>query len=301
MVKYHEKNYGNVIVNDFRDFLWDRDSAENTIDNYCRGAKVLVDFMGIKDISSIRNLTKRNIKDFIEYLKGYEFKKGQKYTTETINNKVAGINQFLEYHHMDKLKAKSLYCQRKTFIDDNKIFNNDEIGRMIEESKKVNILLYFVLRILIQMGLRVSEIRFVTVESLNRKFICVYNKGTLRKVPLPTDLREELIEYCSKNGIIKGSIISVRNNSPMDRTTIGRNIKKLAKKLGIESSKAHPHSFRHSFAVNYLKQYGNDRLSKLADILGHRSIETTRIYLRDTLTNASNSLTASNLKIKIAS
>lgn len=301
MVMYHKKDYGNVVVNDFRDYLWERDSAERTIDDYCIAAKALVDFMQIKEIANIKKLTKRNIKDFIEHLKEYEFKKGQKYTTETINNKIAAINQLLEHHNLKRLKAKSLYCQRKTFLNDNEILDNDEICRMIEESKKSNILLYFVLRILIQMGLRVSEIKFVMVESLNRKFICVYNKGTLRKVPLPTDLRDELINYCKLKGITKGSIISVRNDSPMDRTTIGRNIKKLAEKLGIEFSKAHPHSFRHSFAVNYLKQYGNDSLSKLADILGHRSIETTRIYLRDTLTNAANSLTASNLKIKIAS
>ena len=301
MVKYHEKDYGNVVVNGFRDFLWERNSAENTIDNYCRGALALVDFIGINDIADIKKLTKRNIKDFVEHLKVYEFKNSQKYTTETINNKIAGINQLLESYNMNNLKAKSLYCQRRTFIDDNEILDDNEINIMIEESKKFNILLYFILRILIQMGLRVSEIQFMTVESLNRKYICVYNKGTVRKVPLPTDLREELINYCRVNGIIKGAIISVRNDSPMDRTTIGRNIKKLAEKLGIASSKAHPHSFRHSFAVKYLKRYGNDSLSKLADILGHRSIETTRIYLRDTLTNVANSLTVNSLKIKIAS
>ena len=272
MVKYHEKDYGNVVVNGFRDFLWERNSAENTIDNYCRGALALVDFIGINDIADIKKLTKRDIKDFVEHLKVYEFKNSQKYTTETINNKIAGINQLLESYNMNNLKAKSLYCQRRTFIDDNEILDDNEINIMIEESKKFNIL-----------------------------YICVYNKGTVRKVPLPTDLREELINYCRVNGIIKGAIISVRNDSPMDRTTIGRNIKKLAEELGIASSKAHPHSFRHSFAVKYLKRYGNDSLSKLADILGHRSIETTRIYLRDTLTNVANSLTANSLKIKIAS
>ena len=95
MVKYHEKDYGNVVVNDYRDYLWERDSAENTIDDYCRGALALVDFMGINDIVDIRNITNQNIKDFVEYLKGYEFKEGFKYTTETINNKIAGINQLL--------------------------------------------------------------------------------------------------------------------------------------------------------------------------------------------------------------
>ena len=172
---------------------------------------------------------------------------------------------------------------------------------MINESKKVNILLYFILRILSQKSLRVSEVKFVTVESLNRKFICVYNKGKLPKVPLPTDLRNELINYCKTNGISKGSIISVRKDRPMDRSTIGRNIRKLAEEIGIELTKAHPHSIRHSFAVNYLKRYSSVALSKLSETLGHRSIESTRIYLRDTLSNAANSITAINLKIKIAS
>ena len=300
MVKYHEKDYGNTIVNNFRNDLYERGSAENTIDDYCRSVKMFVNYIGISN-EEVSKITKLDIRHFVDYLKEFEYEFGKKYIVETINNKIAGMNQFLECYRLSNLKAKPLYCQRRTFIDDNEILDDNEINIMIEESKKFNILLYFILRILIQMGLRVSEIRFITVESLNRKYICVYNKGTFRKVPLPTDLRDELMNYCRVNGIIKGAIISVRNDSPMDRTTIGRNIKKLAEKIGIASSKAHPHSFRHSFAVKYLKRYGNDSLSKLADILGHRSIETTRIYLRDTLTNVANSLTVNSLKIKIAS
>ncbi len=86
----------------------------------------------------------------------------------------------------------------------------------------------------------------------------------------------------------------------LDRSTIGRNIRKLAEEIGIELTKAHPHSFRHSF-VNYLKRYSSVALSKLSETLGHRSIESTKIYLRDTLSNVANSITAINLKIKIAS
>ena len=108
MVKYHEKDYRNVVGNDFRNYLWERDGAENTIDDYCRSAKSLVDFVGITKIADVNNLTKRNIRDFIEGLKDYEFEIGRKYTTETINNKIAGINQLLEYHHLNTLKAKTL-------------------------------------------------------------------------------------------------------------------------------------------------------------------------------------------------
>ena len=162
--------------------------------------------------------------------------------------------------------------------------------------RKNNKVLYYALEAMSQMRLRVSETEFITVESLNRGYIVVVNKGSVRKIPLPTDLLKELKTYCEENCITSGPIISIRKGIAISRSTIGKLMKKLAEKLGISIKKAHPHSIRHNFAIKYLKKYGYGALSRLADILGHRSLETTRIYLRDTLTNAAKSLTAMKLK-----
>ena len=297
-VKVHKKDYGNTIVNGLRDYLWGNGRSKSTIDNYCRTAIWFLEFAGITTKEEMMTLTKIVVRDFVEHMKRTIYKIGKIYTIETVNNKIAGMNQLLGLYKLDDLKEKALYCHRKVFIEDSEILTDDDVSRMLNESKISNHILYLAVRSMAQMGIRVSEIQFITVESLNLGYIVVFNKGGMRKVPLPPDLIKELREYCNVRGITKGIIISVKKDIAMNRSTIGRFMKKLAEKLGIDIKKAHPHSLRHNFAIRYLNRYGEGAISRLADILGHRSVETTRIYLRDTLTNAANSLTAKNLKIK---
>ena len=297
-VKAHEKDYGNAIVNDLRDFLWENRRADSTIENYCRTATQFIEFTGIVTKDEMMTLTKIVVRNFVEHMNNTSYENEQKYTVETVNNKIAGMNQLLGLYKLDDLKEKALYCHRKTFIEDSEILTDDDVSRILKESKISNHILYLAVKSMAQMGIRVSEIQFITVESLNRGYIVVLNKGGARKVPLPPDLIKELREYCNASGITKGIIISVKKDIVINRSTIGRFMKKLADKLGIDKRKAHPHSLRHNFAIRYLNRYGEGAISRLADILGHRSVETTRIYLRDTLTNAANSLTAKNLKIK---
>ena len=297
-VKAHEKDYGNVIVNDLRNYLWENGRSNSTIDNYCRTATQFLEFSGITTKEGMIILTKSMVRNFVEYMKSATYEDDKKYVVETINNKIAGMNQLLGLYKLDVLKEKALYCHRKTFIEDSEILTDDDVSRILKECKTSNHILYLAVKSMAQMGLRVSEIQFITVESLNRGYIVVLNKGGARKVPLPPDLIYELRSYCELHGITNGIIISIRNNSAINRSTISRLMKKLAEELGIDTKKAHPHSLRHNFAIRYLRRYGQGAISRLADILGHRSVETTRIYLRDTLTNAANSLTAKNLNIK---
>lgn len=297
-VKAHEKDYGNTIVNELKNYLWENGRSNSTIDNYCRTATQFLEFSGITTKEGMIILTKTMVRNFVEHMNNTAYETGKMYTVETINNKIAGMNQLLGLYKLDDLKEKALYCHRKTFIEDSEILTDDDVSRILKESKMTNHILYLTVKSMAQMGIRVSEIKFITVESLNRGYILVLNKGGARKVPLPPDLVLELRSYCELHAITSGIIISARNNNAINRSTIGRLMKKLAEKLGIDIKKAHPHSLRHNFAIRYLRRYGQGAISRLADILGHRSVETTRIYLRDTLTNAANSLTAKNLKIK---
>ena len=295
-IKPHEKDYGNAIVNEFKNYLYEEGKAENTIDNYCRVADKFITFSKVSTIDELKILTKSVVRNFVSHLIEDPYEDDKKYIVESVNNKIAGINQLFVCYGVKELKVKALYCQRKTFIEDDEILTDDNIRSLLKESKKENIVLYYALETMSQMGIRVSEIEFITVESLNRGYIVVINKGSARKIPLSTDLLKELKTYCEENCITSGPIISIRKGIAVSRSTIGKLMKKLAKKLGISVKMAHPHSIRHNFAIRYLKKYGYGALSRLADILGHRSLETTRIYLRDTLTNAAKSLTAMKLK-----
>ncbi len=297
-VKPHEKEYGNAIVNAFKNYLWEEGKAENTIDNYCRTAEDFASFSKVNTIDDFKILTKTVVRNYVSHLVDNSYKDDKKYTVESVNNKIAGINQLFVFYGMEEFKVRALYCQRKTFIEDDDILTDDNVRSLLKESKKENIVLYYALEAMSQMGLRVSETKFITVESLNRGYIVVLNKGSARKLPLPIDLLKELRMYCEENCITSGPIISIHKGMAISRSTIGKLMKKLAEKLGISLKKAHPHSLRHNFAKRYLKFYGQSAISRLADILGHRSLETTRIYLRDTLTNASKSLTEISLKIK---
>ena len=116
-------------------------------------------------------------------------------------------------------------------------------------------------------------------------------------MPLPNDLKTELLSCCLKNGISDGYIFINKNGKLVDKTMIGRKMKKLGLKLGINAKKLHPHSFRHFFALKFIEVYGEDALSVLADILGHKSIETTRIYLKQSLSKLSDKMTLKKLKI----
>ena len=120
-VKAHEKDYGNIIVNDLRDFLWENRRADSTIENYCRTATQFIEFAGITTKEEMTTLTKIVVRNFVEYMKNSTYEGDNKYVVETINNKIAGMNQLLGLYKLDDLKEKALYCHRKTFIEDSEI------------------------------------------------------------------------------------------------------------------------------------------------------------------------------------
>ena len=296
MIKYHEKDYGSEVVNKFRDYLWgDKKVKEATIDAYCIAVREFCNFTGLKCEKSIKTINGIAVRNFVEHLRHNEYKKGKLYLVSSINIKIVGMNQFLEFHKLSDLKASQIEKQRKLFINDAEKLEDLELSKLLNMSKTEDEELHCVLRSLVQTGMRASEIKFITFESLQNGYIDVDNKGTYRQVPLPKDLKQKLSNYCERKCIIKGAIFT------LDRLEIGRKMKRLGLKLGIGIRKLHPHNLRHYFALKFIKIYGEHALSVLADILGHKSIETTRIYLIKTLSELSDKMTIDSLKIKIAS
>ena len=293
MIKYHEKDYGSEVVNKFRDYLWgDKKAEEATIDAYCISVRAFCDFTGIKDEGSLKIIDGIAVRNFVEHLRHDDYKPGNKYLVSSINIKIVGMNQFLEFHKLADLKMSQLDKQRKLFISDAEKLEDFELTKLLNQAKNEDEELHCVLRSLVQTGMRASEAKSITFESLQNGYIDVDNKGTYRQVPLPNDLKLELSNYCERKGIITGTIFT------LDRTKIGRKMKRLGLRLGIGNKKLHPHNLRHYFALKFIEIYGEDALSVLADILGHKSIETTRIYLTKTLSELSDKMTMNSLKMK---
>ena len=139
---------------------------------------------------------------------------------------------------------------------------------------------YYIIRVMVFTGIRVSEFSSLTVEVLPLGRFAVGNKGKTRDIYLPDRLVSELTEYCRTEQITSGVIFKGNRGKAIHRTSIYKMLIRLAGMAGIEKQKAHPHSFRHLFALTYMKQYAD--LTDLADLLGHSSLETTRIYTTTT-------------------
>ena len=143
------------------------------------------------------------------------------------------------------------------------------------------------------MGLRVSEHRFVTAESLRAGWVRVQNKGKLRAVPIPAPLRRELRRYCREQGIASGPVFITKHGNPLDRSNIWRMMKRLCASAGVAAQKVFPHNLRHLFALTFYRKEKD--IVRLADLLGHSSIETARIYTQASAESCSRALARLNL------
>ncbi len=300
MIKYHEKNYGNILVNEFRDYLWGiKQIEESSINSYCLSLKKFCEFSNIRDNFDIKKINVFVIRNFIEYLKSFKQINGKKYKISTINLKIFGLNQFFESQNLNNLKTKSIHCKKKLFLNEDELLNDMDISLLLRESNKVDKKLYLEIISMIQTGMRVSEILNLTYETLEKGYIEIFNKGNRREVPMPIDLREKLKFYCKSKNILKGNIFITKNGKVDNRSNIYRKMLRLGKKFGISKKKLHPHNLRHYFAIKFIEANGENCLSLLSDILGHQNINTTRIYLRKTLSSISEKMTLESLKIII--
>lgn len=174
----------------------------------------------------------------------------------------------------------ALRVQRKQSLED--VLTIGEYRKLLQYAKESGREKYYmIMRTLAMTGIRVSELKYFTVETIKKPAICVRNKQKTREICISQKLRSELEKYCRGNGISVGIIFRGRNGEPISRIAVYKMLVRLADMAGIEKGKVHPHSLRHLFAVTYMEHYGN--IFELADLLGHSSLETTRIYTRNTV------------------
>lgn len=257
------------LISDFAESLEMEEKSRNTVEKYLRDVRAFQGYAADKPVT--KEMTVRYKEELLE--KGYAI--------SSINSMIASINSFFTFAKQEHLKLKTIKVQRQIFSPEEKELTREEYERLIKAAQQNgNERLNLIIQTICGTGIRVSELRFVTVEAVQKGEAVVLCKGKRRSVFIVKALQKKLLRYIKDQKIKTGSVFVTRNVNPVSRSNIWRDMKKLCKDADVCSSKVFPHNLRHLFARVF---YGLDKeIAKLADILGHSSINTTRIYIIST-------------------
>ena len=239
-----------------------------------------------KSIATIEKY-ERDVRGFSNWLGGRAFDKTdvlaykamltEKYALASVNSILSSLNSFFIYHEWYELKVKTIKMQRQIFASSEKELTKNEYERLLTAAhRKKNERLYLLMQTICSTGIRVSELRYITVEAIGREYAEINCKGKRRRVFLPRELCKILKTYCKEQKITSGCVFITKKGNPLDRSNIWSDMKKLCKMAGVSEKKVFPHNLRHLFARTYYSLQKD--VVRLADILGHSSVNTTRIY-----------------------
>lgn len=252
-------------MQEFKDYLKRENLSKNTIDSYQSSV----------DLYFIRydKITKDNLLSFKAFLV-------DTYKGKTINLRLQGINKYLEFINKSTLKLKFVKVQQKTYLE-NVISDADYEFLKNKLWKDENYEWYFVVRFLGATGARVSELIQFKYENITRGYIDLYTKGgKIRRIFIPAALQKKALAYYDSIGRTSGYLFLNAKGQQITTRGLSHQLKELGKKYKMNLAVIYPHSFRHRFAKNFLEKHKD--IALLADLMGHESIETTRIYLRKT-------------------
>lgn len=262
-----ERTIKNSQIQEFSDYLVREEKSNATCEKYIR------DIRGFQLFAGSNQVTKEQVvawkKELVE--KGY--------AVRSINSMLASVNSFLRFLGWNDCKVKNIRLQHQTYCTEEKELTKAEYLRLLDASKK-NEQLNLVLQTICATGIRVSELRYFIVEAVRCGEITVNCKSKTRTILVPGKLRKLLLSYAKQKHITTGAIFVDKGGKPLDRSSIWRQMKLLCKAAAVKESKVFPHNLRKLFARTF---YGIEKdIAKLADILGHSSINTTRIYIMTT-------------------
>ena len=264
-----ERTIDREMVKGFQKNLREEEKSEATIEKYIRDIEAFASYVRSE------RLNKNIVLDYKKHL----IEEG--YAIRSINSMLASINSLFEYMGLTELKVKSLKIQQAVFCPEEKELTRKEYERLCNVAKKrKNERLYLVLQTICSTGIRVGELKYITAEALMDGKAVVSLKGKTRTVFLPQKLQKKLKKYQSERKITKGSIFVTQNGKPVNRSNVWREMKSLCKEANVDPGKVYPHNLRHLFARMFYKLEKD--VVKLADILGHSSVNTTRIYIVST-------------------
>lgn len=254
----------NELIEKFKSYLYEEERSVNTIEKYMRDIRAFYKHIGNKKLEKA---------DILEYKKQL----CEKYMPASVNSILSALNSLFVFMGWYDLKVKNLKIQRRLFIDRGKELTKSDYERLLTVAKdRKNDRLYFLMQTIASTGLRVSEIKYVTIDAIQRGQATIVCKGKIRQVLLPKKLCKILKGYAKSKGIKAGAIFITRTGKSLGRQAVWKMLKGLCEIAGVSKEKVFPHNFRHLFARCFYSMQKD--IVRLADILGHSSVETTRIY-----------------------
>lgn len=254
------------ILNDFAAWLGKEEKSRNTIDKYLRDVSAFAFALGEREV------TKETVISYKQHLTD------SGYAVRSVNSSLASLNSLFSFLGWNDCRVKALKVQRQVFCPKEKELTKAEYERLCQAAeRKHNKRLELILQTICGTGIRVSELRFITVEAVNNGEAQVSLKGKTRAVFIVKALQKKLLRYIAEQKIKSGAVFVTGRGNPINRSNIWREMKSLCSEADVEPGKVFPHNLRHLFARVF---YGIEKdIAKLADILGHSSINTTRIYI----------------------
>lgn len=201
----------------------------------------------------------------------------KRFSANTVNVALAAANGFFKYYQWSECSAKLIRTNRKIFWEERQVLSLEEYKLLVRAAEKLgDERMAVLMQTVCATGIRISELRYITVEAVERGAAEVDCKGRVRTIFMTKQVCWMLKRYARKCGISHGMIFITRNGKPVDRSNIWRKMQQIGRFAGVDTEKIYPHNLRHLFARSYYDQEKD--LSRLADILGHSSVNTTRIY-----------------------
>ena len=256
------------IIRSFNDYLINEEKAAATVNKYLHDVTEFQIWLGEQE------LCKTAVLAYKSYLCEY-------YAPTSVNAALSSLNSFFNFMEWYDLRVKNLKIQKQIFASTDKELTKAEYDRLLQAAKqKKNERLYLLMQTICSTGIRVSEVRYVTVEAVSRGIAEINCKSKRRQVFLPKQLCQILKQYIKEQKIKSGAVFVTKNGNPLDRSNIWSDMKKLCRAANVSEKKVFPHNLRHLFARTYYSLQKD--IVRLADILGHSSVNTTRIYTMET-------------------
>ncbi len=251
-------------IDKFRDYLYEEERSRNTIEKYVRDVRFFARWLGESRLDKNAVL---------------EYKKAlcERFAPKSVNSMLSSLNAFFTFSGEANLKVKTLKIQRQIFLDEEREMTKVEYNNLLNAAKlSGNDRLYYLMQTIGSTGIRISELCYITVQAVRQGRVNISCKGKMRQVFLPKQLCVMLERYIKKEGIKNGSVFVTRSGKAINRSNVWKMLKDLASLAGVSAKKVFPHNFRHLFARTFYSLQKD--IVRLADILGHSNVNTTRIY-----------------------
>ena len=250
----------------YAEYLRQEERSEGTMEKYLRDLRAFAAYLDGRAVT----------KELVLGWKAWLLDSG--YAPVTVNSMISAVNGFFQFVGWEECRVKFLRVQRRIFRDRSRDLTKEEYQRLLDAAEaKGQQRLALLMETICATGIRVSEVRYITVDAAKAGRVDISLKGKIRTILVPNKLSRKLLKYAKHQKIASGEIFLTRSGKSLSRRQIWGEMKAVCKAAGVESGKVFPHNLRHLFATTFYRAYKD--IVKLADVLGHSSIETTRIYL----------------------